>query len=65
MNKERYQMVDLVRNELMDISDTLMLLSQQEGNEYGKESDTKNVELMQKAHGLILSACECLEQIEY
>lgn len=65
MNKERYQMVDLVRNKLMNTSDTLMTLAQQEGSEYGKESDTKNVELIYQAHGLILAACYYLEQIEY
>lgn len=65
MNKERYQMVDLVRSKLMDWSDTLMALVHQEGSEYSKESDNKNVELMQQAHGLILAACYYLEQIEY
>ena len=63
MNKERYQMVNLISNELMDISDTLMLLVQQESMSTNGKS--KDLELIEEASSLVIEACEKLEGIDY
>lgn len=63
MNKERYQMVNLISNELMDISDTLMLLVQQESMSTNGKS--KDLELIEEAFSLVIEASEKLDGIDY